>query len=81
MSAGGEANRFAEALAGREFLAVRAAELDACDEAALADFMDERVAGFQICETAGEAGDFFRQVGEGLFLGKNIEAGEGGGAA
>jgi hypothetical protein len=47
--AGGEANRFPEAFAGWEFLAIWSAEFDTGDEAALANFVDQWVAEFQSC--------------------------------
>ena len=81
MGAGGETDGFTEALAGRKFLAIGPAEFDARDETALADFVDERVAGFQGGELVAEAGDFLRKVGEGSFAFENIEARKGGGAA
>lgn len=56
--AGGVADGLAEALAGWKFLAIRVAELDADYESALADLVDERVAGFQRSKTGGEVGDF-----------------------
>lgn len=40
MGAGGEADRFTETLAGREFLPIRSAEFDAGDKAALANLVD-----------------------------------------
>ena len=59
VAAGCAADRLTEALAGREFLAIGTAELDACDESTLADLVDEGLAGFQGGKTGGEVGNFF----------------------
>ena len=68
-------------LSGGNFRAVGLAEFDAGDEAALADFVDERVGGFQGGEAGAQVVDFRGQAGERLFLLEDLEAGQGGGAA
>ena len=81
VGAGGVADRFAKAFHWREFLAIGAAEFDAGDEAALADFVNQGLSGLEGSEAVREAGDFFRQAGKRVFRLKNIEAGQRGGAA
>ncbi len=81
VGAGGEADGFADTRIGREFFTAGLAQFDAGDEAALADFVDERLARFQASESAGEVRDFSGKVAERVFGFEQVEAGESGGAA
>ena len=81
VGAGGVADGLTEAFDRRKFPAIGAAEYDAGDEAALADFVNQGLSGLEGSEAVREAGDFFRQAGKRVFRFKNIEAGQRGGAA
>ena len=52
------ANRLTHSLAGRKFFAVCLAEFDSGDESALADFVDNRVGGFEAGEASAQVSIF-----------------------
>jgi len=79
--ASSKADGFADPLPDRKALAIGLAQLDAGDESALAGFVDERMRGFERGEAVGEMGDFRLEISEGVFVVKEIETGEGSGAA